>query len=51
MEYTLPNIAEAMAIGNWFDDIVDNDESDEIEVIEGYYSLEDPNGMLSLFKI
>ena len=46
MDYTLPNIAEAMAIGNWFDDIVDNEESDELEVIEGYYSLEDPNGVL-----
>jgi len=45
-EYTLPNIAEAMAAGNWFDVIVDNDDSDELEVIEGYYSLEDPNGVL-----
>ncbi len=45
-EYTLPNIAEAMAAGNWFDDIVDEDDSEEIEVIEGYYSLEDVNGVL-----
>lgn len=40
-EYTLPDIAAAMAVGNWFDDIADNDESEEIEVIDGYYSVED----------
>ena len=40
-EYTLPDIAAAMAADNWFDDIADNDEIDEIEVIDGYYSLED----------
>mgnify|MGYP003300017130 CR=1 FL=1 len=41
-DYTLPDIAAAMAVGNWFDDIADNDDSDEIEVIDGYYSVEDP---------
>ena len=45
-DYTLPDIAEAMAVGNWFDDIADDDESEEIEVIEGYYSVEDTAGEL-----
>ena len=45
-DYTLPDIAEAMAVGNWFDDIADDDDSEEIEVIEGYYSLEDTAGEL-----
>ena len=45
-EYTLPDLAEAMAIGNWFDDIADDDDSEEIEVIEGYYSVEDTAGEL-----
>ena len=40
-EYTLPDIAAAMQVGNWFDDIADNDESEEIEVIDGYYSIKD----------
>ncbi|MBR3841206.1 MAG: DUF4982 domain-containing protein, partial [Erysipelotrichales bacterium] len=40
-EYTLPDLAAAMAVGNWFDSVADNDESEEIEVIEGYYSVED----------
>ena len=44
-EYTLPDIA-AMAVGNWFDDIADDDDSEEIEVIEGYYSVEDTLGVL-----
>jgi len=35
-----------MAVGNWFDDIADNDDSEEIEVIEGYYSIEDTAGEL-----
>lgn len=42
-EYTLPDIAEAMAAGNWFDEVADDEESEEIEVMEGYYSLEDTN--------
>ena len=45
-EYTLPDIAAAMAVGNWFDDIADDDDSEEIEVIDGYYSIEDTNGVL-----
>ncbi len=45
-DYTLPDIAAAMAVGNWFDDIADDSDSEEIEVIEGYYSLEDPVGVL-----
>ena len=40
--YTLPDIAAAMAVGNWFDEVTDNEESDEIVVTEGYYSIEDP---------
>ena len=40
--YTLPDIAAAMAVGNWFDDVADNEESDEIVVVDGYYSIEDP---------
>ena len=44
--YTLPDIAVAMAAGNWFDDIADDDESEEIEVIDGYYSVEDTIGEL-----
>ena len=35
-----------MAVGNWFDDIADDDDSEEIEVIDGYYSIEDTNGVL-----
>ena len=45
-DYTLPDIAAAMAVGNWFDDIADDDDSEEIEVIDGYYSIEDTNGVL-----
>ena len=30
-----------MAAGNWFDDVADESESEEIEVIDGYYSVED----------
>ena len=41
-DYTLPDIAAAMAVGNWFDDIADDNDSEEIEVIDGYYSIEDP---------
>jgi len=41
-EYTLPDLAAAMAVGNWFDDVSDDNESEEIEIIEGYYSIEDP---------
>lgn len=40
-DYTLPDIAAAMQVGNWFDDIADTEESEEIEIIEGYYSIED----------
>ena len=45
-EYTLPDIAAAMAVGNWFDEVSDNEDSEEIEVIDGYYSVEDPAGVL-----
>ena len=44
--YTLPDIAAAMAVGNWFDEVSDNDDSDEIIVIDGYYSVKDPCGVL-----
>ena len=44
--YTLPDIAAAMAVGNWFDEVSDNEESDEIIVTDGYYSIEDPFGVL-----
>ena len=44
--YTLPDIAAAMAVGNWFDEISDNEESDEIVVTEGYYSVMDTYGEL-----
>ena len=40
-DYTLPDIAAAMQVGNWFDDIADTGESDEIEIIDGYYSIQD----------
>ena len=43
-DYTLPDIAEAMAVGNWFDEVSDNEETDEIVVIDGYYSVEDTAG-------
>lgn len=42
-EYTLPDIAEALAVGNWFDDIADDSDSEEIEVIDGYFSIYDLN--------
>ena len=45
-DYTLPDIAEAMAVGNWFDEVSDNEDSDEIVVVDGYYSVEDPVGVL-----
>ena len=44
--YTLPDIAAAMAVGNWFDEISDNDDSEEIVVVEGCYSIEDTCGEL-----
>ena len=44
--YTLPDIAEAMAVGNWFDEVSDNEESDEIVVTDGYYSVKDTFGVL-----
>ena len=44
--YTLPNIAEAMSVGNWFDNIADDDDSDEIKIIDGYFSIEDEYGIL-----
>ena len=40
-DYTLPDIAAAMAVGNWFDEVADNDDSEEIVVVDGYYSVED----------
>ena len=43
-DYTLPDIAEAMAVGNWFDEVSDNEETDEIVVIDGYYSVDDTAG-------
>ena len=46
-EYTLPDIASAMAVGNWFDEVTDNEDSDEIIVTDGYYSIEDPFGVLA----
>ena len=45
-EYTLPDIAEAMAVGNWFDEVSDNDDSDEIVIVEGCYSINDTFGEL-----
>ena len=47
-EYTLPDIASAMAVGNWFDEVTDNEDSDEIVVTDGYYSIEDPFGVLAV---
>ena len=46
MDYTLPDIAAAMEVGNWFDEIADNNESEEIEIIDGYFSVEDSVGEL-----
>ncbi|MBQ7841727.1 MAG: hypothetical protein IJ390_14755 [Lachnospiraceae bacterium] len=46
MDYTLPDLAEALKVGNWFDEIADESESEEIEVIEGHYSVEDPLNVL-----
>ena len=45
-DYTLPDIAAAMQVGNWFDDIKDDDDSDVIDVIAGFYSIEDTLAML-----
>ena len=44
--YTLPDIAEAMAVGNWFDEVSDNEESDEIVVVDGCFSIQDTFGEL-----
>jgi len=43
-DYTLPDIAAAMAVGNWFDEVADNDDSDEIIVVDGYFSVNDTCG-------
>jgi len=40
-DYTLPDIAEAMAVGNWFDEVSDNEDNDEIVVVDGYYNVYD----------
>ena len=40
-DYTLPDIAAAMQVGNWFDDIADTGDGEEIDIIDGYYSIED----------
>ncbi len=45
-DYTLPDIAAAMQVGNWFDDIKDDDDSDVIDVIPGFYSIEDTLAVL-----
>ena len=45
-DYTLPDIAAAMAVGNWFDEVADNEDSEEIVVIPGYFSIEDTYGEL-----
>jgi len=42
--YTLPDIAAALAVGNWFDEVSDSDESEEIVVVDGYYSVNDTCG-------
>jgi predicted secreted protein len=42
--YTLPDIAAAMAVGNWFDEVADNEDSEEIVVVDGCYSIEDTYG-------
>ena len=39
--YTLPDLAAAMAVGNWFDEIADNNDSEEIVVVDGFYSVKD----------
>ena len=44
--YTLPDIAEAMAVGNWFDEVSDNEDSDEIVVVDGCFSVQDTFGEL-----
>ena len=40
-DYMLPDIAESMMAGNWFDEQQEETDSDEIEVIPGMYSVED----------
>lgn len=35
-----------MAVGSWFDEVSDNDDSEEIVVVDGYYSIEDTCGEL-----
>ena len=44
--YTLPDIAEAMAVGNWFDEVSDNEDTDEIIVVDGCFSIKDTFGEL-----
>ena len=43
--YDLPDIAEAKQIGNWFADL-DDDDSEEIIISEGVYTIEDPCSVL-----
>jgi len=40
-DYILPDIAESKMAGNWFGEQQDEEESDEIVVIPGMYSVED----------
>ncbi|MBR4291888.1 MAG: beta-galactosidase [Oscillospiraceae bacterium] len=44
--YTLPDIAAAMAVGNWFDEVADNEDTEEIIVVDGCFSVEDTYGEL-----
>lgn len=39
--YTLPDLAEALKVGNWFDSLKQEDESEELIIRAGYYSIED----------
>ena len=44
--YDCPDIADARKAGNWFADQADDEESEEILVVDGLYSIEDPVGIL-----
>ena len=35
-----------MAVGNWFDEVADNEESEEIIVVDGCFSIQDTFGEL-----
>ena len=45
-DYVLPDIEDAMQAGNWFDSERDDTDNEEIQVLDGFYSVQDKVGDL-----